>query len=531
MMATEMAPKNKLKIKFGSQRIEDVPGVRFSLANATGCSKNGSLLACGNKQGPLEVLEGQRNKRQKMDRGMTQQCSATLRTLMYHKHGWIFNQPVDPVALKIPDYFSIISEPMDLGTIKSKLQKNLYTVTEQFATDIRLTFSNAMYYNPPGNDVHTMAKALRDIFEMKWKSLERRIRGDERLKAIPEKIHTVRTVEVSNTKQNCPRTPPLRVSVLPKKPKVRAFDVQPVEVSKKCLQSISGKTSCKGADSNGRGSVSAKPVSSLNSNKCATCCSNTCHCSLPCDSTHASSVTSDRSLGKDHSSSVEMSRLDCQSKSTLSSQRSKSDQESDGTVSTLVNGNSCPSSRLSASVYSASGEGCSAPIFDVQMSPKKALRAAMLKSRFADTILKAQHKTLLDHGDITDPVKLQQQKEKLERTQREERARTEAQIRAAEAAARLKEETELRKQREKEREAARIALQKMERTVELDENLVIFKQLELLSGCRLDRLQVGNVKNPLTQLGLFIKDDYLLNEDEDEDEDAGLNTEEGEIVL
>lgn len=32
-----------------------------------------------------------------------------------------------------------------------------------------------------------------------------------------------------------------------------------------------------------------------------------------------------------------------------------------------------------------------------QLSPKKALRAAMLKSRFADTILKAQQKTLLEH--------------------------------------------------------------------------------------------------------------------------------------
>lgn len=34
---------------------------------------------------------------------------------------------------------------------------------------------------------------------------------------------------------------------------------------------------------------------------------------------------------------------------------------------------------------------------DIQLSPKKALRAAMLKSRFADTIFKAKHKTLLDH--------------------------------------------------------------------------------------------------------------------------------------
>lgn len=39
----------------------------------------------------------------------------------------------------------------------------------------------------------------------------------------------------------------------------------------------------------------------------------------------------------------------------------------------------------------------STPDFPVQLSPKKALRAAMLKSRFADTILKAQQKTLLEH--------------------------------------------------------------------------------------------------------------------------------------
>lgn len=31
------------------------------------------------------------------------------------------------------------------------------------------------------------------------------------------------------------------------------------------------------------------------------------------------------------------------------------------------------------------------------LSPSRALRAAMLKSRFADTIVKAQQKALLDH--------------------------------------------------------------------------------------------------------------------------------------
>ncbi|KAL1173261.1 hypothetical protein V6Z11_A05G401000 [Gossypium hirsutum] len=43
------------------------------------------------------------------------------------------------------------------------------------------------------------------------------------------------------------------------------------------------------------------------------------------------------------------------------------------------------------------GHGLSTLTFDVPMSPKKALRAAMLKRRFANTILRAQKKALLDH--------------------------------------------------------------------------------------------------------------------------------------
>ncbi|XP_039036198.1 transcription factor GTE12-like [Hibiscus syriacus] len=123
------------------------------------------------------------------------------------------------------------------------------------------------------------------------------------------------------------------------------------------------------------------------------------------------------------------------------------------------------------------------------MSPKKALQPAMLKSRFADTTLKAQQKTLLDHVDKADMVKLLQEKEKMERMQREEKAKLEAQIRAAEAAARMKAEAELKRERELEREAARLALQKMGKTVEIEQNLEIIKELEMLIGCCLSSYQ------------------------------------------
>lgn len=42
------------------------------------------------------------------------------------KGGYYFHEPVDPSKYGIVDYFDIISEPMDFGTIKKKLTFNVY---------------------------------------------------------------------------------------------------------------------------------------------------------------------------------------------------------------------------------------------------------------------------------------------------------------------------------------------------------------------------------------------------------------------
>lgn len=99
-------------------------------------------------------------------------CSALLERLMKHKHGWVFNTPVDPVALGLRDYLEIIKHPMDLGTVKSRLDNNWYKYPKEFAEDVRLTFNNAMTYNPKGQDVHVMAEQLLKMFEEKWVGIE-----------------------------------------------------------------------------------------------------------------------------------------------------------------------------------------------------------------------------------------------------------------------------------------------------------------------------------------------------------------------
>ncbi len=49
-----------------------------------------------------------------------------MNSLWKHHQSWIFHEPVDPKKLNIPDYNDIIKQPMDLGTVKTKLNSNQY---------------------------------------------------------------------------------------------------------------------------------------------------------------------------------------------------------------------------------------------------------------------------------------------------------------------------------------------------------------------------------------------------------------------
>lgn len=48
------------------------------------------------------------------------------------------------------------------------MDKREYKSAQEFATDVRLIFTNCYKYNPPDHDVVAMAKKLQDVFEMKY---------------------------------------------------------------------------------------------------------------------------------------------------------------------------------------------------------------------------------------------------------------------------------------------------------------------------------------------------------------------------
>ncbi|KAF1329179.1 Histone acetyltransferase, partial [Globisporangium splendens] len=113
-----------------------------------------------------------------------------LKGMMEHKFGWVFSSPVDPVALGIPNYFKIIRRPMDLGTIKKKLDLGIYKNIHQFAADVRLTFNNAKTYNSEEQDVYNLAKDMLADFNAEVRKLEVEVNEEER--AVREKESSCR---------------------------------------------------------------------------------------------------------------------------------------------------------------------------------------------------------------------------------------------------------------------------------------------------------------------------------------------------
>ncbi|GKV26595.1 hypothetical protein SLEP1_g35865 [Rubroshorea leprosula] len=102
-------------------------------------------------------------------------CGQILSKLMKHKHGYIFNTPVDTVGLGLHDYYDIIKNPMDLGTVKSRITKNFYRSPLEFADDVRLTFNNAMLYNPKGHEVYILAEQQLGKFEELFRPLNEKL--------------------------------------------------------------------------------------------------------------------------------------------------------------------------------------------------------------------------------------------------------------------------------------------------------------------------------------------------------------------
>ncbi|CAH9135558.1 unnamed protein product [Cuscuta epithymum] len=577
-----------------------------SSSNSHGQKPRGWNLGSSGRFEPARHVPEQSN----LNATLLKQCGNLLKSLMMHQHGWVFNEPVDPVKLNIPDYFTVIKHPMDLGTIKKKLACGQYLSPLDFLADVRLTFSNAMTYNPPGNHVHVMADTLRKFFEMRWKLIEKKIpvtvaESAEVNSGLHEESETIKPVSskpVSSSKKR--KVSPVHHIVGPDPPKQRMSNEEKSRLSQDLAASLADlpdniieflkEQSSSGAEvgedeieididvlrdetlfklrillddflrqkqkTNAKSEVceielqnesgfsnssmqldkgndlaeeeidiggNEPPVSSYPLNEMKK--------DITLQSNECINARGPTGISDSDSSSSSDGESDGQKASALTKQDQgcllASIHEKDS-ISLFDQAEQNSQQKLTSSVEFDGQQDGEMRQNDRPASPEKLYRAALLKNRFADTILKAREKTL-SQAEKGDPEQLRREREILEMQRKKEKARLQAEAKAAEEARKRAEEeavAEVKRKREFEREAARQALLKMEQTVEIDENSRFLEDLEMLrvgsaeqvlsplteTSPQLSQDGLGSFKftgsNPLEQLGLYMKVDDEFEE-------------------
>ncbi|XP_020245615.1 transcription factor GTE10-like [Asparagus officinalis] len=489
----------------------NVPTVSSS-SNGKKLGSNGSHLKRGSS-GRFESKNKQRPQPQPTTdnsyASIMKQCDSILNKLRTHQFGWVFNNPVDAVALKIPDYYTVIKHPMDLGTIKNKISSGAYSSPLGFVADVRLTFTNAMTYNPPGNDVHIMADKLSKFFESKWKPIEKklaatdlyvrreteapkpvlhpkkrktspvtcnavvlekvipRVTAEERqhlsnrlsamLEDMPDQIIDFLKRHISSTNDSGEEEMEVDIdalsddvllelrelldSCLPEKLIVQHPKAEPSEIE---ILNESGLSNSSMHPGKGNEPVDEDvdiggndpPMSSYPPVEIE---KDAIHRGGKCSS--SSSSSSDSGSSSSDSDSGSSSGSDSEDKGATPGKTTKAnkrpetvqDQDKSDIMNPIDAKRSVSGLDLShqdahpnpmSSEADGPQDGENAPP-ERQVSPEKLYRAALLRSRFADTILKAQEKTLVQ-GEKGDPERLRQEREELERKQREEKARLQA---------------------------------------------------------------------------------------------------------
>lgn len=77
----------------------------------------------------------------------------------------------DPVKLDIPMYPKIIKKPMDMSTMRKKLESGEYPNASKFYDDFKLMIRNCFTFNPHGTPVNQAGTELQRLFDEKWKNL------------------------------------------------------------------------------------------------------------------------------------------------------------------------------------------------------------------------------------------------------------------------------------------------------------------------------------------------------------------------
>ncbi|CAG8383873.1 unnamed protein product [Penicillium salamii] len=97
--------------------------------------------------------------------------SKSLSSLKRMHDARFYKEPVDPIKLNIPQYHTIVTQPMDLGTMERKLKTNQYASPQEVSDDFALMVNNTTIFNGVDHLVTQEGIKLKATFEKQMLSL------------------------------------------------------------------------------------------------------------------------------------------------------------------------------------------------------------------------------------------------------------------------------------------------------------------------------------------------------------------------
>ncbi|XP_073427572.1 bromodomain testis-specific protein isoform X2 [Dendrobates tinctorius] len=178
---TKTAPTSPVsKAKKGIKRKADTTTPAVSLIS-TSCESSSSVSAPRQIQMPTSPEKPQADTSVRdsphqihaiISKPLSEQlkhCHNILNEMMSQKHAssaWPFYKPDHSACLNLPGFSEMLNCPMDLRTIRDKMETGQYKDAREFASDVRLMFMNCYKHNSPDSEVVTMARTLQDLFEI-----------------------------------------------------------------------------------------------------------------------------------------------------------------------------------------------------------------------------------------------------------------------------------------------------------------------------------------------------------------------------
>ncbi|CAH1786083.1 unnamed protein product [Owenia fusiformis] len=90
-------------------------------------------------------------------------CTDILQRVIRHRHSWPFRQPVDVKI--VPDYYDVITDPLDLTTIKNRCLCFEYSTPVEFLGDMDKIFQNSYIYNGTASEIGGLTKQVEEFYK------------------------------------------------------------------------------------------------------------------------------------------------------------------------------------------------------------------------------------------------------------------------------------------------------------------------------------------------------------------------------